>query len=115
MNKNLVNEINASQLRTDLPAFTTGDTVRVNVRIIEGNKQRIQAFEGVVIAVRGGGVSKTFTVRKRSGQVGVERIFPYHSPNIDSIEVLKIGKVRRKKIYYIRKRSGRRARIKEKL
>jgi large subunit ribosomal protein L19 len=115
MNNNLVNEISASQLRTDLPAFSSGDTVKVNVRIIEGNKERIQAFEGVVIAVKGGGINKTFTVRKKSGTVGVERTFPLHSPVIASIEVLKVGKVRRNKIYYIRKRSGRKARIKEKL
>ncbi|MGI6644508.1 MAG: 50S ribosomal protein L19 [Bacilli bacterium] len=115
MSNKLVNEISASQLRTDLPKFASGDTVRVNVRIIEGNKQRIQAFEGVVIAVQGGGINKTFTVRKRSGTVGVERTFPLHSPVIASIEVLKVGKVRRNKIYYIRKRSGRKARIKEKI
>ena len=113
MNNNLVNEITASQLRTDLPEFKSGDTVRVSVRIIEGNKQRIQNFEGVVISRRGGGVSETFTVRKVSSGIGVERTFPVHSPSIAAIAVIRRGKVRRNKITYIRKRSGKSARIKE--
>lgn len=113
MNTNLVNEITASQLRQDLPEFKSGDTVKVSVRIIEGNKQRIQNFEGVVISRRGGGVSATFTVRKMSSGIGVERTFPVHSPSIASIEVLRRGKVRRNKISYIRQRSGKSARIKE--
>lgn len=113
MNTNLVNEITASQLRKDLPEFKSGDTVKVSVRIIEGNKQRIQNFEGVVISRRGGGVSATFTVRKMSSGIGVERTFPVHSPSIASIEVLRRGKVRRNKISYIRQRSGKSARIKE--
>ena len=113
MNNRLVEEITASQLRTDLPEFKSGDEVKVAVRIIEGNKSRIQVFQGVVIQRRGGGVNATFTVRKVSSGIGVERTFPLHSPNIASIEVLRRGKVRRNKITYIRKRSGKAARIKE--
>lgn len=113
MNKNLVSEINASQLRTDLPEFSSGDTIKVAVKIREGEKERIQFFEGVVIALQGSGVNRTFTVRKMSSGIGVERVFMTHSPVIDGIEVLRRGKVRRNKIYYIRKLSGRKARIKE--
>ena len=113
MNNRLVEEITASQLRTDLPAFKSGDEVKVAVRIIEGNKSRIQIFQGVVIQRRGGGVNATFTVRKMSSGIGVERTFPVHSPNIANIEVVRRGKVRRNKITYIRKRSGKAARIKE--
>lgn len=115
MNNNLVNEITASQLRTDLPNFSAGDTVRVSVRIIENKKERIQNFEGVVIARQGGGVNETFIVRKMSGQIGVERNFSLHSPTIAAIEVLRVGKVRRNKITYIRNRRGKAARIKEAL
>ena len=113
MNNRLVEEITASQLRTDLPEFSSGDEIKVSVRIIEGNKSRIQVFQGVVIQRRGGGVNATFTVRKMSSGIGVERTFPLHSPNIASIEVVRRGKVRRNKITYIRKRSGKAARIKE--
>ena len=113
MNSNLVNEITASQIRHDLPEFKSGDTVRVSVRIIEGNKSRIQNFEGVVIQRRGSGVSETFTVRKISSGIGVERTFPLHSPTIAAITVVRKGRVRRNKIFYIRKRSGKSARIKE--
>ena len=113
MNNRLVEEITASQLRTDLPAFKSGDEVKVAVRIIEGNKSRIQVFQGVVIQRRGGGVNATFTVRKMSSGIGVERTFPLHSPSIAAIEVVRRGKVRRNKITYIRKRSGKAARIKE--
>ena len=113
MNNRLVEEITASQLRTDLPEFKSGDEIRVSVRIIEGNKSRIQVFQGVVIQRRGGGVNATFTVRKMSSGIGVERTFPVHSPNIAGIQVLRRGKVRRNKITYIRKRSGKAARIKE--
>ena len=113
MNNRLVEEITASQLRTDLPEFKSGDEVKVSVRIIEGNKSRIQVFQGVVIQRRGGGVNATFTVRKMSSGIGVERTFPLHSPSIAGIEVLRRGKVRRNKITYIRKRSGKAARIKE--
>ena len=113
MNNRLVEEVTASQLRTDLPEFSSGDEIKVSVRIIEGNKQRIQAFQGVVIQRRGGGVNATFTVRKMSSGIGVERTFPLHSPNIAGIEVIRRGKVRRNKITYIRNRSGKAARIKE--
>ncbi len=114
MNKNLVNEINASQLRSDLPEFGSGDTLKIAVKIREGEKERIQYFEGVVIAIQGESVNQTFTVRKMSGGIGVERVFLTHSPVIAGIEVIRRGSVRRKKIYYIRKLSGRKARIKEK-
>lgn len=113
MNNQLVEKITKSQIRTDLPKFVTGDTIKVNVRIIENGKQRIQVFQGVVIARRGSGVSETFIVRKMSAGVGVERTFPVNSPVIASIEVLKHGKVRRKKIYFLRQRSGKSARLKE--
>ena len=113
MNNKLVEEITASQLRTDIPEFKSGDEVKVAVRIIEGNKHRIQIFQGVVIQRRGGGVNATFTVRKMSSGIGVERTFPLHSPSIAGIEVMRKGKVRRNKITYIRKRSGKAARIKE--
>lgn len=113
MNLNLVEQITKKQLRSDIPEFKAGDTVKVFVKIIEGNKSRIQLFEGVCIARQGKGISETFTVRKISYQVGVERIFPIHSPVIDHIEVAKIGKVRRAKLNYLRGRSGKSARIKE--
>ncbi len=111
----LLKEIESRQLRDDVPEFGSGDTVRVNVQIVENNKKRIQAFQGVVMSRRGGGISETFTVRKISSGVGVERTFPLHSPIIASIEVIKRGKVRRNKITYLRSLSGKRARIKEKL
>ena len=114
MNMNLVNEITATQLRTDIPEFKSGDTVKVHVRITEGEKSRIQIYEGLVISVKGGGVSKTFTVRKiSSNQVGVERTFLFNSPVIAKLEVVRRGKVRRNKINYIRNLSGKAARIKE--
>lgn len=113
MNNRLVEEITASQLRTDIPEFKSGDEVKVSVRIIEGNKSRIQAFQGIVMQRRGGGVNATFTVRKMSSGIGVERTFPLHSPSIASIEVVRKGRVRRNKISYLRKRSGKAARIKE--
>ena len=102
-------------LKTDLPEFSSGDTVSVGVKVIEGNRSRVQVFEGVVIAISAGhGIDKTFTVRKISNGVGVERIFPFHSPNLDYIKVIKQGKVRRAKIYYLRNLKGKAARIKEK-
>ncbi|MEJ5351231.1 MAG: 50S ribosomal protein L19 [Melioribacteraceae bacterium] len=107
-------EITENQLRTDLPAFKAGDHIRVHVRVIEGDKERIQPFEGDVINIRGTGLSKTFTVRKISSGVGVERIFPYNSPKIAKIEVLREGKVRRAKLFYLRKLSGKAAKIKDK-
>ncbi|MFA6796997.1 MAG: 50S ribosomal protein L19 [Bacilli bacterium] len=115
MNKNLAREIAATQIRTDLPDFRTGDTLQVSVRIIENGKERTQMFQGVCIARRGSGVSETFIVRKFSNGVGVERNFPVNSPIIASIKVVKHGKVRRNKIYYLRERSGKSARLVEKL
>jgi large subunit ribosomal protein L19 len=112
MNNNIVNEITARQLRHDLPEFSSGDTIKVYVRIIENRKERNQVFEGVVIQRRGGGVSETFTVRKISSGIGVERTFPVNSPSIAKIEVVRRGKVRRNKIFYMRKLSGKAARIK---
>ena len=99
---NIIDKITQSQLRTDLPEFRVGDTIKVNVKIIEGKRERIQAFEGLVMAIQSGGVSKTFTVRKVSGGVGVERTFPFNSPKIESIAVVRKGKVRRAKLNYIR-------------
>lgn len=113
MNTNLVNLIEKTQIRSDLPAFTTGDTVKVSVRIVENGKSRIQVFQGVIISRRGHGVSETFIVRKFSAGIGVERVFPVNSPNIAGVEVIKHGKVRRKKIYYLRQRAGKSARLKE--
>lgn len=113
MNTNIVNEVTARQLKKDVPDFSSGDTVKVYVRIIENNKERIQVFQGVVMQRRGSGVSETFTVRKISSGVGVERTFPVHSPVLSKIELVKRGKVRRSRITYLRKRSGKAARIKE--
>jgi len=110
---NLQAEVTKEGLRSDIPAFSPGDTVRVYVRIIEGDKERLQAFEGHVIKKRGGGVSSSFTVRKVSGGIGVERIFPTHSPSINRIEVIRRGKVRKAKLYYLRQRKGKAARIEE--
>lgn len=101
-----IEAITAKQLNPNVPEFRVGDTVKVDVRIIEGNKERIQVFEGLVISRKGSGVSETFTVRKKSGGVGVERIFPIHSPKLDSITVVKKGKVRRAKLYYLRDKVG---------
>ena len=113
MNLNLVNEITRDQLRKDIPDFRPGCTVRVDVKIKEGDKSRIQAFEGSVIAKKGSGMAETFTVRKISSGVGVERTFPLHSPIIDKITVVRRGKVRRSKLFYLRGLSGKAARIKE--
>lgn len=112
-NNVLIDAITKDQLRTDLPSFRTGDTLKVHVRIVEGTRERIQVFEGVVIKRRGGGISETFTVRKISYGVGVERTFPIHTPKIEKIEVLRRGKVRRAKLYYLRSLRGKAARIKE--
>lgn len=103
MNLNLVNEITKDQLRTDIPEFRPGCTVRVDVKIKEGDKSRIQAFEGLVIAKKGSGIAETFTVRKMSSGVGVERTFPLHSPIIDKITVVRRGKVRRSKLFYLQR------------
>ena len=113
MNLQLVEQITKKQLRSDIPEFKAGDTLKVYVKIKEGGKFRVQLFEGVCIARKGSGISETFTVRKISYQVGVERTFPVHSPIIDRIEVAKIGKVRRAKLHYLRGLSGKAARIKE--
>ena len=113
MNLQLVEQITKNQLRSDIPEFKAGDTLKVYVKIKEGDKFRVQLFEGVCIARKGSGISETFTVRKISYQVGVERTFPVHSPIIDRIEVAKIGKVRRAKLHYLRGLSGKAARIKE--
>jgi len=111
---NTLDQIESAQLRDDIPDFNPGDTVQVDVRVIEGGRERTQAFEGVVIARKGGGISETFTVRKISFGVGVERIFPVHAPIIQKIEVLRRGDVRRTKLYYLHDRVGKAARIKEK-
>lgn len=111
---NTVDQIESAYLRDDVPDFTPGDTVRVNVRVVEGGRERVQLYEGVVIARNGGGARASFTVRKISFGVGVERIFPLHAPIIHSIEVIRRGDVRRAKLYYLRDRVGKAARIKEK-
>lgn len=103
---NVIDKINAKQLNPNVPEFRVGDTVRVDVKIIEGNKERIQAFEGIVVSRKNGGVSETFTVRKISAGVGVERIFPIHSPKIAGIEVVKRGKVRRAKLTFLKDKVG---------
>ena len=106
-------ELAREGLKEDIPEFSSGDTVKVMVRVREGQKERLQAFEGNVIARRGGGISESFTVRKVSQGIGVERIFPLHSPSVESITVIRRGRVRRAKLYYLRKLSGKAARIKE--
>ncbi|SFE16057.1 large subunit ribosomal protein L19 [Paenibacillus algorifonticola] len=110
---NLVQAITQEQLRKDIPNFRPGDTLKVYVKVIEGSRERIQLFEGVVIKRRGGGISETFTVRKISYGVGVERTYPLNSPKIDRIDVARRGKVRRAKLYYLRNLRGKAARIKE--
>ena len=113
MSQQLINAVTKSYMKNDLPEFRAGDTVKVHVRIKEGDKERIQVFEGLVIYRHGGGISSTFTVRKISSGVGVEKIFPLHSPMIAKIEVVRLGKVRRAKLGYIRSLSAKAARIKE--
>ncbi len=103
------------QLKKDVPAFRIGDTVRVHNRIKEGNRQRVQLFEGTVIAKRGGGISETFTVRRVAYGCGVEKTFPLHSPNVENIEVIRAGKVRRAKLYYLRDKIGKGTKVKEKI
>lgn len=109
----IIQELEKEQLRTDIPPFRPGDTLRVHVKVVEGQRERIQVFEGVVIRRRGTGIGESFTVRKISNGVGVERTFPLHTPRIDKIEVIRRGKVRRAKLYYLRKLRGKAARIKE--
>lgn len=110
---NLIQALTQEQLRKDIPSFRAGDTLKVHVKVIEGSRERVQLFEGVVIKRQGGGIAETFTVRKISYGVGVERTFPINSPKIDKIEVVRYGKVRRAKLYYLRDLRGKAARIKE--
>ena len=110
---NILGKVDAAQSRDDIPKFRPGDTVNVHVKVIEGDKSRIQVFKGVVIRRQNGGIRETFTVRKISFGIGVERTFPVHSPNIDKIEVVSRGKVRRAKLYYLRNLRGKAAKIKE--
>ena len=109
----IIRAIEMEQLRTDIPKFSIGDTVRVQVKVVEGNRERLQAFEGTVIARKNGGLRETFIVRRVSFGVGIERSFPIHSPRIDRVEVVRKGKVRRAKLYYLRKLSGKAAKLKE--
>ncbi len=109
----IIRSIEAKQIRSDLPRFDVGDTVRVWVKVVEGNRERLQAFEGTVIAKRNGGIRETFTVRRVSYGIGVERTFPIHSPRVDHVDVIRHGKVRRAKLYYLRDRQGKAAKIKE--
>lgn len=109
----VMHAVTAEQLRTDIPQFRSGDTLAVHVRVIEGEKERIQVFEGICIKRKGGGINETFTVRKISNGVGVERVFPIHSPRLAKIDVKRQGKVRRAKLYYLRDLRGKAARIKE--
>ena len=110
----LIQELTKEQLRDDMPDFRAGDTVRVNVRVVEGTHERIQMFEGVVIKRKGAGISATYTVRKMSSGIGVERTFPVNDPRVAKVEVLRHGRVRRAKLYYLRERHGKAARIAEK-
>ncbi|MCD8119088.1 MAG: 50S ribosomal protein L19 [Lachnospiraceae bacterium] len=109
----IIKKIEDEQLKTDIPEFRTGDTVRVHAKIKEGNRERIQVFEGTVLKRQGGGNRETFTVRKTSNGVGVEKTWPLHSPNIEKIEVVRKGKVRRAKLFYLRDRVGKAAKVKE--
>ncbi|MDR2799590.1 MAG: 50S ribosomal protein L19 [Bifidobacteriaceae bacterium] len=109
-----LDNVDKSNLKEDLPALRSGDTVKVNVKVVEGSRSRIQLFQGVIIAINGSGVRRTITVRKQSFGVGVERIFPIHSPSVESIEVLSHGDVRRAKLYYLKNLVGKKARVREK-
>lgn len=111
---NIIGVLEQQQLKKNTPTFFPGDTVRVQVKVVEGGRERLQAFEGVVINRQGGGIAETFTVRRVSYGVGVERVFPLHSPRVDKIEVVRRGRVRRAKLYYLRDLTGKAARIKEK-
>ena len=112
---NLVEAFTNEQLKKELPVIRIGDTIRVHNRIKEGNRQRIQMFEGTVIAKHGGGISETFTVRRMSYGVGVEKTFPIHSPNVEKVDVIRVGKVRRAKLYYLRDRVGKASKVKEQM
>ena len=113
--KGIIEAINAESMKSEVPAFEVGDTVKVGYKIIEGNKERVQNFEGVVIAKKNGGISETFTVRHISYGVGVEKTYPIHSPKIASVTVIRRGKVRRAKLYYLRARTGKAAKVKERI
>ena len=110
---NIIEQIEKENLKSEVPVFSVGDTVKVSVKVIEGTKERIQAFEGIVIAKRNGGIRETFTVRRISYGVGVERTFPVHSPKVARIDVVKRGKVRRAKLYYLRNLTGKAAKVEE--
>ena len=110
---NIIDALEKEGMRTDLPAFNIGDTVKVWVKVVEGNRERLQGYEGIVIARKNGGIRETFTVRKISYGVGVERTFPMHSPKIDHIDIVRRGEVRRAKLYYLRERTGKAAKVKE--
>lgn len=110
-----INQLVSGQLKSEIPELNIGDTVRVSVRIKEGERERIQVFEGTIIARRGGGISESFTVRRVSYGVGVERVFPIHSPNVVKVQIVRHGKVRRSKLYYLRNRVGKAAKIKEQI
>ena len=112
---NIIDVLEQEQLKQDLPSFRPGDTVQVHVKVVEGTRERIQVFEGVVIKIKGGGVRETFTVRRVAYGVGVERTFPLHSPRIDKIVVKRQGKVRRAKLYYLRDRVGKSSKVKEQI
>lgn len=109
----IIKELEKEQLRTDLPEIQVGDTVRVYVKVVEGNRERLQNFEGIIIKIQGGGIRRSFTVRRMSYGIGVERTFPYHSPRIGRIEVVRHGEVRRAKLYYLRDRVGKASKIRE--
>ena len=113
MNQEIIKELEAAQVKEEIPQFNTGDTVRVHNRIKEGNRERIQIFEGVVLKIQGGGNRTTFTVRKESSGIGVEKTWPLHSPNVEKVEVVRHGKVRRAKLNYLRGPSGKKAKVKE--
>jgi large subunit ribosomal protein L19 len=111
---NIIDKLELEQMKKDIPRFKAGDTIKVHVKITEGDKQRIQVFQGVCIKRVNSGIGSSYTVRKISGSIGVERIFPLHSPSVDKIEVVRVGQVRRAKLYYLRKLRGKAARISEK-
>lgn len=114
MNK-IIASIEQENMKTEIPVFEIGDTVRVYVKVVEGTRERLQAFEGTVIARKGGGLTETFTVRRISFGIGVERTFPVHSPKVDHVDVVRKGKVRRAKLYYLRERTGKAAKVKERI
>lgn len=115
MNYNIIRDLEREAIKKDLPSFNVGDTVRVSIRITEGKRDRLQVFGGLVIKKQGGGVSERFTVRKLSGNVGVEKTFPMHSPKVEEIEVVRHGKARRARLFYIRDRVGKSAKVREKI